>query len=153
VNRIEALHQKIDAILLPVGDPGWRRKFYVHLYGVASFAALLAEKRGIDPELATAAGLLHDLSAVTAGNYDNHCVLSADMARELLGDMPDFSDGEISLIHTAILRHDDRHLVHTPFDEILKDADILAPHCLDVTKPAGENARERLAAMKAELGL
>lgn len=43
-----------------------------HLHGVALAATILAKKRGEDAELATMAGLLHDLHAYKSGSYDDH---------------------------------------------------------------------------------
>ena len=61
MNRIEKLMEYVDIVLLNKSDDRDRRTAYVHLYGVAQFCALLAQKRGFDMELAVMAGLLHDL--------------------------------------------------------------------------------------------
>ncbi len=46
MDRIEAVRDAVDAVLRDMPD-GEERKFaYIHLYGVAQAAALIAEKRG-----------------------------------------------------------------------------------------------------------
>ena len=61
-NRLEAVREAVDAILLNCPDPLQVRDGAVHLYGVAQACALIALRRGEDAELAAIAGMLHDLS-------------------------------------------------------------------------------------------
>ncbi|WAG63426.1 HD domain-containing protein [Clostridium estertheticum] len=61
MNRIEILRKYIDEILLNMTDVEERRCAYLHLYGVAQSCALIALKRGENAELATMAGMLHDI--------------------------------------------------------------------------------------------
>lgn len=153
MNRLEMLYQRVDAILRTVEDEAWQRKFFVHLYGVAESAALLAKKRGLDAELAIIAGMLHDISAVTSGNYDDHCNLSADMARDILTEMEVFTPEEIQVVYIAIVNHDFRDRVDAPFDEMLKDADILHPYLHSLSWPLNEPTKRRLEQMTTELGI
>lgn len=153
ISRLEALHEAVDAILLPIEDAVWRRKFYVHLYGVSECAAFLAKKRGLNAELAAVAGMLHDISAATAGNYDDHCNLSAEQGQEILQKLGMFTEAEMKVVHQAIVNHDFRGQIDSPFDEVLKDADILHPHLNQITRPVGDKGRARLEAMYEELGL
>ena len=153
MSRLEWVQEAVDEILLSVEDGVWRRKFYVHLYGVAQCAALLSLKRGLDAELASAAAMLHDISAATKGNYDNHCQLSAQEAEAVFNRLNIFSAQEIALMANAIRNHDFRAETHTAFDEVLKDADILHPYLLDTNKEVTQSARARLTDMRGELGI
>ena len=153
MSRLEQVQREVDKILLAATDMLWRRKFCVHLYGVAQCAALLALKRGQDAELASVAAMLHDISAVEKGNYENHCELSAEKAEGILGRLSIFSEEETALVATAIRNHDFRGEKHSAFDELLKDADILHPYLLDVNKEVTKSACARLARMRVELGL
>lgn len=153
MNRVNALYARVDAALLSTDDLAWRRKFTIHLYGVAQCAALLAGRRGLDPELSIAAGILHDISAVTAGNYDDHCARSAEIAKSMLTETGRFTPDEIRLVHGAIALHDDRHRTDTPFDDVLKDADILHPYLLSLAWPQDPSTQGRLSRMLKELGL
>lgn len=153
MSRLAALYQRVDAALDVVEDEAWRRKFTVHLHGVAECAALLARKRGLDAELAIVAGMLHDISAAGAGNYDDHCRLSAEMARGVLSEIGAFSFDEIEAVRLAIDHHDYRDRMDTPFDEVLKDADILHPYLHSLSWPLHEPTKARLQAMVDELGM
>lgn len=46
MDRIEAVSEVVDEVLLHMTDHEERRCAYVHLYGVAQACALLAMKRG-----------------------------------------------------------------------------------------------------------
>lgn len=67
MHPLESLRQQIDAILRAQPDDDERRCGCVHLYGVAQAAAMLALRRGLDPTLATAAGMLHDIATYHTG--------------------------------------------------------------------------------------
>ncbi len=127
-NRLEVLRNKVDELINAVQEDK-RRYFFVHLYGVSHFCALLAVRRGLDPELASTCGMLHDVYAVVSGSYDDHAVKGAKQAQRILEPMNLFEEKEIEIITVAISRHSDKDLVHQPYDEILKDADVLH-HCL-----------------------
>lgn len=61
MNRTEQVRQTVDEILRGQPDDLERRCGFVNLYGIAQACALLALKRGLDVELGTIAGMLHDL--------------------------------------------------------------------------------------------
>ena len=124
-----------------------------HLHGVALAAAILAKKRGEDAELATMAGLLHDLHAYKAGSYDDHAHLGADYARKVLKKLELTSPEETDIICTAIWNHDSKDTIGAPMDEILKDADVLHHTLGDPTKEVKEHERERYEKLCEELGL
>lgn len=124
-----------------------------HLEGVAAAAALLAARRDLNAELATIAGLLHDVYAYCVGDYACHAHNGAEMARVLLRDLGLFTDEERVLICSAIFQHDDLEIVHGPYDEVLKDADILFPLMQTGARQAPERRRPRIERMAAELSL
>ena len=124
-----------------------------HICGVSKFCALLAMKRGLNAEIAAACGLLHDIYNTVDINSDNHAVLGAEFARGMLIASGAYSADEIELITTAISRHSEKRHVHTPYDELLKDADVL-DHCFCNTGfPIAEWEKERYADLLAELGI
>ena len=124
-----------------------------HLHGVALAAAILAKKRGEDAELATMAGLLHDLYACKSGSYDNHAHLGADYARKVLNKLKITTAEETEAVCTAISHHDSKDTVDGALDEILKDADVLHHTLSDPAKEVKEHEKERYTALCAELGL
>ena len=153
MNRIEHLKKRINAIIESLHDEGIRSKAYIHSYGVAQAAALLAVKRGLNPELASIAGILHDIYAYQTGSYENHDEKGAELAREILTDMDLFSSDEIEIVSSAIFHHDDRQGTHSLYDEILKDADILQPYFYQLIEPVSLPAKKRLSGMFMELNL
>ena len=126
-NRLETLRNKIDELLL-TGNPDNKRMYISHMYGVARFCTLLAMKRNMSVELATTCGMLHDIYYMTGGSTDNHAVEGAEQAKTVLKAMSVYSDDEIKIITTAISRHSDKGATHEPYDELLKDADVM-DHC------------------------
>jgi HD superfamily phosphodiesterase len=127
-NRLEVLRHEVDKLIYEK-QPDKSRYCIGHLYGVARFCVLLALKRNLNPELAATSGMLHDIYQVTAGTTENHAVKGAQVATELLKALKSYTDDEISIITTAISRHSKKRAVHEPYDELLKDADVL-DHCL-----------------------
>lgn len=129
MNRVEVLRQYIDEILLNMTDVEERRCAYIHLYGVAQGCALIALKRGENAELATMAGMLHDIYSYAQMDTSEHAHKGAVLSREILTSLNITSDNEVQLICDAIYFHSDKALIHSNFDEVLKDADVLQ-HCL-----------------------
>jgi len=126
-NRLEVLRNEVDKLIFEK-QPGKVRYFIEHLYSVARYGSLLALKRKLNPELAMTAGMLHDIYRVTHNTAKDHAVLGAKESAGILKGMGLYSDDEINIITSAITRHSDKASVHTPYDEVLKDADVLS-HC------------------------
>jgi len=153
MNRIEVLRQYIDEILLNMTDVEERRCAYLHLYGVAQSCTLIALKRGVNAELATMTGMLHDIYSYAKMDTKEHAQKGSIMAREILTSLRITNDYETKLICHAIYVHSNKDLVHTEFDEVLKDADVLQ-HCLYnplfEIKPHEKNRYEKI---KSEFGI
>lgn len=151
MDRITCVQLYVDRLLDTIRDPAEHRVAAVHLYGVAGYAALLALRRSVSPELATVCGLLHDISTYATGSSRDHAGRSAGMARSCLNSSGLFTHEEIVAICNAIAHHSDKDAVHAPLDEVLKDADVLS-HCLHnpAQSPAEKHAR-RYAALLEEL--
>ena len=152
-NRIETVRAYVDDVLLSMTDAVERRCAYVHLYGVAQACAVIAQKRKENVELAIVAGMLHDISSYKTMDHRDHAHKSAAMAREILGKLELFTDTETNMIYDAIYRHSDKAEKHTPFVEVLIDADVFQ-HCFyNPLIPAAEHERERFENLKMEFGL
>lgn len=106
-----------------------RRIAYVHLYGVAQFCALIALKRGENVELATMAGMLHDIYTYSKMDAKDHAHKGAVLAKEILTSLQIINEEETKIICDAIYTHSEKGMVHPDFNEILIDADVLQ-HCL-----------------------
>ena len=153
MNRIEKVREYIDKLIINIPDAEMRRRAYVHLYGVSQASAMIALKRDEDAELSTIAGMLHDIYAYSNMERKEHAHKGAVMAKDILAAMELFDESEISLICGAIYNHSDKHIIHTAFDEVLKDADVMQ-HCLyDPLLSAERHEIKRFEKLKEEFGM
>lgn len=153
MDRLDRVRSYADAVYEEAKTAGGRREAFAHSYGVAECGALLALRRGLDPEIARAAGLLHDIYAYKTGFRPLHSHNGADMAKvvcnhELKGL---FSDHEKIVILSAIYHHGDKGHFHDAYDELLKDADAFQRR-LEGT-PSEGFAAIRVYMVEKELGL
>jgi len=123
------------------------------MYAVSIFAAMLADKRGLDSELATMIGLLHDIYPLLTGDTENHAKNGSILAREILTDLDIVDDEELDIICTAVKYHSKKRAVHDEYSELAKDADVLSHYYHDISWPILEKDHARLEALKVELGL
>ncbi|MDD5183905.1 MAG: HD domain-containing protein [Paludibacter sp.] len=124
-NRIELIRQEVNTILLNQPDTEQRREGYVHLYGVAQNCTLLAIRRGLDIELCTIIGLLHDIYTYKHGYLKEHATLGAAEAENLLRKLEVFNLEEIEIIKNAICYHSNKKIKHDKYSELIKDADLM----------------------------
>ena len=138
----------MDSEINKIEDADKRTGAIAHLYGVSLAATMIAKKRGLDPEIASMAAMLHDLHAYKTGSYDDHAHKGAELAREILGELK-LTD----MICSAIYHHDDKLVTDSPMDEVLKDADVI-DHCLkDASKAVKEKEQARFDKLCAEFGM
>ena len=153
MSRLKELRKYVDAELNKMQDPDKRISAAAHLYGVSLAAALLAEKRGLDPELCSMAAMLHDMHAYKTGSYDDHAHKGAELAREILGELKLTDAGETELICSAIYHHDDKLVTDGAMDEVLKDADVIH-HCMnDLSKAVKDKEKIRFENLCREFGM
>lgn len=153
MNRIETLREYIDRILLSMTDTNARRAGYIHLYGVAQFCALIALKRGENVEMATMAGMLHDIYSYASMDSKDHAHKSAILAREILESLQLTKEEETKTICDVIYTHSEKGIEHRGLNEVLKDADVLN-HCLyNPTVEVMPQEKDRYSKLKAEFGL
>ena len=153
MSRLKELRAVVDAELNSMENADKRTGAINHLYGVSLAATMIAKKRGFDPELAAMAAMLHDLHAYKSGSYDDHAHKGAELAREILGKLGLTNDAETDLICSAIYHHDDKLVVDSPMDEVLKDADVIH-HCMnDLSKAVKDKERVRFDALCREFGM
>jgi uncharacterized protein len=153
MNRVELVRQVVDEIVRRQPDVEERRCGFVHLYGVAQTCALLALKRGLDPELCTVAGMLHDIWSYKTGDPTNHATLGCVEAQKILSELGHFTQEEIAVISEAISYHSDKGEVDGTIDELLKDADVLQHFLYNTSLPPHEWVKGRLPQILGELGL
>ncbi len=153
MNRIELVRQQVNEILLGMTDAEARRCGYVHLYGVAQACAMLAMKRGENVELATIAGMLHDIYSYAKKDITDHAHKGAEMAREILKRAEIFTEEETDLVCTAIYYHSDKTIIHNVLDEILKDADVWQHILYNPLFKVKTSEQERYNKMLQEFGM
>lgn len=153
MGRLKELRKCVDQELNKMEDADRRNGAIVHLYGVSLAAAMIARKRGLDPELSSMAAMLHDLHAYKTGSYDDHAHRGAELAGNILRELRLTDEGETDIICSAIYHHDDKLVVDSPMDEVLKDADVIQ-HCMnDLSKPVKEKEQVRFDKLCAEFGM
>ena len=87
MSRLKELRKYVDAEINKIEDADKRTSAIAHLYGVSLAATMIANKRGLEPEIASMAAMLHDLHAYKTDSYDDHAHKGADLAREILGEL------------------------------------------------------------------
>lgn len=153
MSRLKELRNYVDAEINKMEDTDKRTSAIAHLYGVSLAATMIAKKRGLDPEIAAMAAMLHDLHAYKTGSYDDHAHKGAELAREILGELKLTDGAETDMICSAIYHHDDKLVTDSPMDEVLKDADVI-DHCLkDASKAVKEKEQARFDKLCAEFGM
>lgn len=153
MSRLKELRKYVDSEINKMEDSDKRTSAIAHLYGVSLAATMIAKKRGLDPEIASMAAMLHDLHAYKTGSYDDHAHKGADLAREILGVLKLTDDTETETICSAIYHHDDKLVEDSPMDEVLKDADVIH-HCMnDMSKPVKEKEQARFEKICTEFGM
>ena len=153
MSRLKELRKYVDTELNRIEDPDKRTSAIAHLYGVSLAATMIAKKRGLDPEIASMAAMLHDMHAYKTGSYEDHAHKGAELAKEILEKLKLTDGTETDMICSAIYHHDDKLVVDSPMDELLKDADVI-DHCLkDSSKAVKEKEQARFDRLCAEFGI
>src|SRR3989338_129442 len=131
MNRSEEIQAWVVNTLLNSKLPQEKRESSVqfelkHSSAVTQFAKLLAQKRGVDDELAAIAAALHDVQVIINGTYKDHAKLGGAIARQLMKDSGNFIEKEIKQVEEAIAQHSDKHVYsNNGLVEVIKDADTL----------------------------
>ena len=153
MSRLKELRKYVETELNRMEDADKRNSAIVHLYGVSLAATMIAKKRGLDPEIASMAAMLHDLHAYMSGSYDDHAHKGAELAKKILGELKLTDEAETEMICSAIYHHDDKLVTDSPMDEVLKDADVIH-HCMnDLSKAVKEKEQARFDKLCAEFGM
>ncbi|MCR5226498.1 MAG: HD domain-containing protein [Eubacterium sp.] len=153
MSRLKELRKYVNEELYKMDDIDERTAAITHLNGVALAATMLAKKRGFDPEVAAMAGVLHDLHAYKTGSYDEHEHKGSELAREILEKLGLTTPEETDLICSAIYHHGDKLVVDAPFDELLKDADVISHTLNDPTKAIKDRELARYESLCTEFGM
>ena len=153
-NRIEILRRYIEDILYSSrGDIRIRSFYYNHMVCVSQFCALIALRRGEDVELATMAGLLHDIHTFVYFDSEKHAKKGSVLAREILTELRLTTDEETDKICSAVRHHSKKSGSFSAFDEVLIDADVMEHSLHNVTHPPFTKDEERFEKLLDEFDL
>lgn len=100
----------------------WER---VHLASSARVGYLLAQSRGVNPELAACACAVHDYGRIVTGKHKGHAEAGYLPGLEFLRGTGLFSEEEIETLGLAIKNHSKKGETGSPIEEIVKDADVI----------------------------
>ncbi len=95
-----------------------------HAYGTAYLSSTLAYRRNLSPEIAFAAGLLHDAGRVAGGVSEDHPKKAGFLLRSVLEEAG-YTFEEVDIILEAVTSHAYKSFKGSPYSEVLKDAIIL----------------------------
>ena len=153
MSRLKELRAIVRRELQKMDSEEKKASAIAHLSGVSLAAVMIAEKRGLDPELPAMAAMLHDMAAYMSGSYEDHAHRGAGLAKTYLAELNQTTAAEDELICSMIWHHDDKHVTDGPYDEVLKDADVIH-HCFyDPSKAVKEKEQKRYDALRQEFDL
>lgn len=125
MDRLIVIRNEVNRILDDQPDPKLRDEGYIHLYGVSNLSAMLAIKRGLNMEIASVIGMLHDIYTYKYQYAKNHAALGVEEAEQILDKVNVFSAEEVQLIKVAIANHSDKNNKQDKYSELIKDADLM----------------------------
>lgn len=129
LTRVDLVRDYIDDKYKTLQDEELKRNAYVHSYGVAQAASMLALSRGMGvdiAELACIAGMFHDFAKYYVEDTDDHAHVSAKIAQSFLDETGDFTEEETKMIVDGIYYHSDKlEDDKNAFNDIIKDADAI----------------------------
>lgn len=145
MDRLEYIRQIVDKEIAKLQEEE-KKYAYIHTYGVAQVAALMASIEQLDTEICCIAAMLHDLSIYVLNcPHRVHAEKSAELAKDILTDSKLFTAEEIARIVHAIYVHSDKmKRDDTLLAEVLKDSDVLQHYLYNVNIPLAGKERYRL---------
>ncbi len=168
ITRAELIERTVVEIIqkskMPDEDRVWSKTFELkHSSAVTQIGRILAQKRGLNSELAAVMCAMHDIYVFTTGRATDHAHKGAPIALKILEKTKKFNEKEIRLITSAIYNHSDKHVVSkNPYVELVKDADVLdcglyeGVHDAYLYEKSLANCKKyfaRIQAVRKELGL
>ena len=126
------------------------RSHFIDWERVHIVSYMLAEERGVDPILASAAGACHDYGRIITGKQEGHAEAGYLTVQEFLKRTKLFSDEEIKEIAIAVKNHSKKAEIGSPLEEIVKDADVLDfyQYGYDVARKEQQDRLEKLLGHK-----
>ena len=130
VSRCELIERTVVETILkskmPDAQRSWGKVFELkHSSSVAQIGRILAQKRGLNEEMAVIICAMHDIFVDHTGRVTDHAKQGSVLAEQILKKTKKFNNTEIKLIVKAIKEHSDKHVISkNPYTELVKDADV-----------------------------
>ncbi|MFH1181809.1 MAG: HD domain-containing protein [Candidatus Woesearchaeota archaeon] len=131
LSRSEKIQRLVVEMLLKSSVPDEKRENSIvwelkHSAGCCQIGRILAQKRGLNVEIAEIISVLHDIYAIIEGKYESHAKRGAAMAKDILEKSGDFTPEETALITEAIAHHSEKEIYSgNAYAELIKDVDVL----------------------------
>ncbi|WP_232016572.1 CHAP domain-containing protein [Paenibacillus baekrokdamisoli] len=151
--RLDSVREHLQQMIMSIDSAIRRQEACVQLYGVSTFASMIAMRRGYDQELAEISGLLHHYYYYKTGVKEFPGANSAEAVRPWIRDLKIFTKEEQLIIQQAIFYWEDRSKVHGPYDEIVKDAYVLQCYFQNTSRSVSQQDAVRLRQVLRELGI
>ena len=152
MDRLEYIRSKVDRII-EQGNTNEIKYAFIHLYTVSNCATLLAKKRNLDSELCAIIAMLHDISFYQTAIRKDHAFHSANQAKKILNQSNMFHENEIEIITQAILFHSEKAKKHGPYEELIKDSEVLSQYLYNPKDSISEKNNIRLYCILKELNI
>ena len=130
LSRSEKIQRKVTEMLLESKIPDEERESSItwelkHSAGCCQIGRILAQKRSLDIGLAEVICVLHDISVIVTGKYEDHAKRGGEIARGMLEESGDFRPEEIDLVVEAVTHHSEKQIyTDESYVELAKDADV-----------------------------
>lgn len=145
LSKINTVRQVVHTYIMNMDcDINTKMDQIIHANTVAAVCCLLAKKRGLNVDIALITGYLHDVGKFVLSKSRNHAETGSKIVYGLLRSIKEITDEEIEVICCAIERHDKKNIVDDPYEEIIKDADSLAPYLINYEDKITKNRQKRL---------
>lgn len=117
---------------------------YQHLLGVSTLMMILAKKRGLDSELSSCIGILHDYATYYNTTSFNHATQSSILVTSLLEKTNLFTKQEIDCIIHAINKHSNKDTIDDVYSELIKDADSYQQYLMEPSQRFSVAKQQRI---------
>lgn len=151
--RYEAVAQFVFDEYSKINYAPLRRQALRHTDLVDGYITILAQRRNLDVELLKISALLHDIARFSLNTSLQHAQKGATLAYDILMKIDLFEISEIEQVCQAIRHHSDKNRIDVPFDEALKDADLLAQWSAYPCMEFSQRSLYRWNKLKTELSL
>lgn len=130
LSRFEKVERRVMELIFTSEIPDDEREEsktfeFMHAGGCMATGRILAERRGLNVDLASVSCILHDVAVIVSGSYKDHAREGGKVAEKILREIGEFSDEEIKTITQAVTHHSEKEVYsEDPYVELVKDADV-----------------------------